>query len=178
MKHTYFIIGLFIVGFFFGGFLHQHDYFVVTFWDWFGKTISHPVFITILSGSLVYLLGQALVMFILQPFQEYKKIKGDISFRLKFYTNVYSTTHVTEEMEKEVREKLRRAACDLERIYETIPAKWFFKIPNEQQIALASTRLIGLSNGVGMMEQTRLNAKAADEIRQLLGIRDYQAIPH
>lgn len=139
--------------------------------------ISHPAFITVLSGTIVYSIGQSIVMFVLLPLQEFIKIKGDISFRLKFYANAYTTHQLSERIEYEVYEKLRRAGCDLERVYATIPVKWLFRsiIPNERNVAKAVSLLISISNGVGLREQNAHNAKAADQIRKLLEIRDYQS---
>lgn len=142
------------------------------------EILSHPAFITVLSGTLVYSIGQAIVMFVLLPLQEFIKIKGDISYRLKFYANAYTHFPLADSTQYEVYEKLRRAGCDLERIYATIPMRWLFRwiLPSEKDIAKAISLLIAIANGTGTKDQIRNNERAADQIRGLLRIQDYQNV--
>ena len=49
-----------------------------------------PSFTTILSGVVLYLLGQYFHIIWLIPLQEYKKIRSEIARKLLLYANVYS----------------------------------------------------------------------------------------
>lgn len=136
---------------------------------------SNQVFQTVLSGVLVFILGQVLIRFVIEPIQELKKTIGKISYELKFYANVYTSANIAPETFWEVSKVLRKLASELEANYNAIPIKDIFSftrvIPCFVQFSKASENLIRLSNGAGDKEFPVKNAEAADKIRSALGIK-------
>ena len=53
------------------------------------KSLS-SIIITVISGVLVFIIGQILKEIWLTPLQEYKKLKSKISFSLSYYAQYYS----------------------------------------------------------------------------------------
>lgn len=74
------------------------------------------VFGTIISGVLVFVLGQIFIEFYLQPKKELNELRGKISWALVYYANVYSNSGAIRNMSKsrdEVSEELRKLSAEL-----------------------------------------------------------------
>jgi len=138
-----------------------------------------PSFTTILSGVVLYLLGQYFHIIWLIPLQEYKKIRSEIARKLLLYANVYSNVvrsdEKSEEWKKEhieVMDQLRILAAELEGYIQTL---YWFKpgIPSKKKLSQAVSNIVGLSNSCidpYPVEQSKMNHDRADEIRKLLKI--------
>jgi hypothetical protein len=113
---------------------------------------QNPVFQTVISGVLIFLLGEILQIFFLAPLKEYKRIVGAIDNRLKYYSNVILTIATPEESIREVHKLLRELSCDLESAYKQIPCRVVFcrlrLVPAQIEVAEAAKCLIFLSNTV------------------------------
>jgi hypothetical protein len=128
-------------------------------------------FLTVLSGALVFVVGQTVQQFILEPLQEQRRVIGDIAFELLYHANV-GRFH-TQEYRGEVGYTLRRLAGELHRTRSTIPlyrllerTPWVVKT---DYVMKASSGLVGWSNSViGGSEDTAREHK--DTIRTSLGI--------
>lgn len=110
--------------------------------------------LTALFGVTVYVTGQILQKFIIEPLQEQRKLKGEIAFALIYFANVNIVFNTEIEKEKAVdaSKELRKLASDLRRGLELIPLYWFFAflriVPSSKAIYKASEGLVGWSNTV------------------------------
>ena len=139
--------------------------------------------VTVVSGVLVYLLGEMLQTIWLTPLQKYKSIKHDIAVALSFYAREYANViDIANEDEKrvqkysEVSTKLRALSCELTGFIETL--SWFkFGIPSKKRLTEAAKLLMGLSNSLfspynvsPTTQECRDNSILANEILTLLGM--------
>jgi hypothetical protein len=144
--------------------------------------VNNQVFNTVISGTLVFVLGQTIQQFILEPVQKYRKTVGKIDNRLKFYSNII-TSNIFENdktMLNEITDSIRNLSCDLESSYKQIPLTKLLAslgvIESEKDVAKAAQALIFLSNaggrgenkGIGMCETQIGN------VRRLLNIKHLQ----
>ena len=138
-----------------------------------------PLLTTILSGVIVYLLGQYFHVVWLIPLQEYKKIRSKIARNLLLYANVYSNVvRIDEKSDKwknehiEVMDQLRILAAELEGYIQTL--HWFkLGIPSKKKLSQAVSHIVRLSNSCidpYPIEQSKMNHDTANEIRKLLKI--------
>src|SRR5438445_11867119 len=113
---------------------------------------ASTVFWTVFAGFSVFVLGQIVVKFVLEPIQEFYKLTGEIGHSLVYYANVYSNTDVSGETErKEAHDKFRGQSCELFAKAYTIPLfrLWslFRLLPKRDDVEKAGGYLIGLANG-------------------------------
>ena len=106
--------------------------------------------ITVVSGALVFILGQLFIEFIMKPIQEFKDIRARVAWALVYYANIYGNPQDIKYKSEDhdiAREKLRMLAADLEAFVIRKP-KVLKKIYDDKKILEARSQLIGLSNGV------------------------------
>lgn len=106
--------------------------------------------ITVVSGVLVFILGQLFIEFIMKPIQEFKDIRARVSWALVYYANIYCNPQDKQKESKKhnvAGEKLRMLAADLQAFVVRKPKllKFFY---NDKKILEASSELTGLSNSV------------------------------
>ena len=109
---------------------------------------------TIVSGVLVYIIGELLQTIWLSPLQKYKRIKHDVavalSYHARVYVNVVDIAHIDNAVKKEyceVSDKLRSLSCDISGFIETL--SWFkIGIPSKKKLRDASDLLMLLSNSL------------------------------
>lgn len=146
--------------------------------EWFVNYLLPPL-TTILSGVIVYLLGQYFHIIWLIPLQEYKRIRAEIARKLLLYANVYSNVVRIDEKSDELKnehikamEQLKFLAAELEGYIQTL--HWFkFGIPSKKKLSQAASYIVGLSNSCidpYPIEQSIRNCDKADKIRKLLKI--------
>jgi hypothetical protein len=106
--------------------------------------------LTVFAGFVVFVGGQIVQRFLLEPIQEQRKVIGDIAYMLLYHDNV-GQFH-KEEYRGEVGYTLRRLAGELRRTRSTIPlyrlleqTPWVAKTDN---VIKASSGLVGWSNSV------------------------------
>lgn len=141
------------------------------------------IVITVISGVLVYIIGQILKEIWLTPLQEYKKIKAKISFSLSYYAQYYSNVvdfatcgEKTKETYKSASDEMRKISCELDGFIETL--SWFKPcIPRKSKLYKASREIMGISNGFFCPYNTNKtgttinnNIKARKTISKLLKI--------
>lgn len=111
------------------------------------------IFYTIIAGVSVFVLGQMVLKWIIEPVQELRKLKGEILFHL---SNDYATIQNANTVKKEV---ALGAGKDLERLGASLLAaeylipmykhtKRFFNLPESESIRLAAKRLRLMSNSM------------------------------
>jgi hypothetical protein len=135
------------------------------------------VFLTVLSGVLIFVLGQLILKLVIEPVQEFKRTVADIALALIEYANVYANPGVADqEVAKKVSEELRKLASRLHSQIYLIPSYQVtakvFRLPSRKKITNCSEDLIGLSNGVfeASANLPIVNCQRADAIRHSLGI--------
>jgi len=139
--------------------------------------MENQVFFTILSGTLVFVIGQIVQRFLLEPIKEYKKIVGTIDNKLKYYSNILTNTIFSQDkkMLVEITDVMRGLSCDIESAYKQIPlTKGLSKlkfIETKEEIADVAQGLIFLSN-VGGRDESRIDKcdERINEIRKHLKI--------
>ena len=136
------------------------------------------VFLTVLSGVGVFVIGQIFVKFVIEPIQEFYKLTGQIGHSLIYYANVYSNTEVSPEPElKAAQETFRQHACDLHLRAHTIPLYGLWArirlLPPRTNANAAGSNLIGLSNGVydKSAKAGEMNDKSRQRIEALLNLK-------
>lgn len=135
------------------------------------------IFLTILSGVIVFILGQLVLKLLIEPIQEFRKTVADIAHALIEYANIYANPGgVSHESEKKASEELRKLSSRLNAQMYLIPfyqiiAK-LFRLPPRDKLVGAASDLIGLSNGVfkSASDLVLPNLERSERIRITLGI--------
>jgi hypothetical protein len=132
-------------------------------------------FQNIIPGIIVLILGQCLLMFVIQPLKDFKKSIGKIDNKLKYYANVIvSGNNLPDEMKLEAAKSIRDLSCELEASYKIIPFKQFLEyraiIQTKKEIADSARSLIFLSNNTAREGQWNKNADEIAKIRKNLNI--------
>jgi hypothetical protein len=139
--------------------------------------MNFTVFSTVLSGVVIFVLGQLIVKLLLDPVQDMKKTIGQISHTLVESAHVISNPGVpTKEIMDETSSSLRKLSSQLHAHLYIIP--WYgvtakvFQLPSKTKLLAASSALIGLSNGVykGNGKVYEFNAKKVEKVCDSLGI--------
>lgn len=144
------------------------------------SSLVGETFLTVISGVIVYVLGQYIKEIWLDRLQEYKAIKAKIAKALVYYANYYSNLHIgatpNEKYEK-ASDEIRQLASELTAFAETI--YWFrLGIPKPKILKEASSNLIGLSNRFyapttdSVLRYIEHNDHAAKEVRRLLNLKE------
>ena len=139
--------------------------------------MNNQVFYTVISGTLVFVLGQILQRFLLEPIKEYKKTVGKIDNKLKFYLNILTNTVFSKDQQRivEITDLMRNLSCEFESTYKQIPlTNWLSKlgvIEKKKDVAKVAQGLIFLSNAGGR-DESRIDKcdERINEVRKLLKI--------
>ena len=137
------------------------------------------IIVTVISGVLVFIIGQILINIWLTPLRQYKELKKEVVYKLSYYANLYSNVidlsdysdsdKFVEEF-KLASDELRKLSCSLKGFAETI--SWFrIGIPNQKTINDSADLIMLLSNSFftpyntgESHEQNRENYYIANEI--------------
>lgn len=135
--------------------------------------------LTIISGVLVFVIGQVILERVIKPLQEYKKIKSKISYLLAFYANVYTNpimrdgrnTIQDRDHADKVALKLKEAACELVGFKQQKN-----KLVSKDNIEKANTNLLKLSCGLytdseHIDERIMQNEEYVKEIMKALNLK-------
>ena len=132
------------------------------------------IFFTVISGVLIFVIGQAVQTFILKPIHDFKIVLGEISHKVKFHLNVITNSGLREEMVRLSSGDMRDLSCQLESRYLAIPFNDFFGnikvIPKRNNIKEAAEDLIQLSNASGKRGYEEKNANAVNNLKKNLKI--------
>ena len=107
---------------------------------------------TILGGVLVYVIGQLLSKFLIDPTHELKKAIGEVRFNLAFHAPIIRTPIArTPERSDKAYEALLKSSCELLAKVDAIPFYGFLScislgfLPSKKCTREAATQLRGLS---------------------------------
>jgi hypothetical protein len=133
-------------------------------------------FLTILGGLLVFVAGQFILKFIIDPLHALKKTIGEIEHALIYHAPAIQTPVGKTEREDAAQEALRKLSCDLRVNIESLPLYsllivLYWKLPSKKNGLSAASRLIGLSNGVHEKDRSE-NYDIANFIRRKLNITE------
>jgi hypothetical protein len=138
---------------------------------------------TIIVGVIVFVAGQLLGNFIIDPIHDLKKLLGEIRFGLIFYAQAILTPVGDVDAEKEASKILRTMSCDLRSKVAGIPFYNFLSgisrgfLPNKKNIYAASIQLMGLSNSVSQPNRPEKNAARIEFIEKVLAFDPFDAEP-
>lgn len=134
--------------------------------------MSGPLLTAILA-VFVFAVGQAVLRFVLEPIQEYKKLIGEVAHALLFYANRGPYGFTLEQLE-ETANDLRgmsgriRSSIFYVPFYDTIALMGF--IPKKSDALEAATQLVGWSNSLKREDSSIDNLKRRRIIADKLGI--------
>ncbi|HVO22479.1 MAG TPA: hypothetical protein VMW56_02505 [Candidatus Margulisiibacteriota bacterium] len=129
--------------------------------------------LTVIGGVLVFVAGQSLGKFVIEPVHDLKKLIGEVRYALVFHAQAIHTPVGDRTREDMAAETLRRLSCDLRskvgaipfyRLWSTISCGF---LPSKHDAFAASTELLGLSNSVHQPDRAR-NADRVADIERLL----------
>jgi len=143
------------------------------------------IFATVVSGTLIFVTGQIILKFIIEPIHKQKEIIGEIADALIYYANVYThpvfkdeskNSEVGKKREKG-HEEFRKFACQIVSKTQLIPYYETLStlkiVTKKQKIIKARGNLIGLSNGMWSCidsEGIKHNDRDAEELKSLLDL--------
>jgi hypothetical protein len=133
------------------------------------------VFWTVVAGVAVFVFGQAVVKFVIEPWHEYRMLVGHIAHAVILYSTANANPELVSPVPiEEARRELRSLSGELWQRTYAIPLYgpisrvcWF--APTWQEIREAASGLIGLSNSLG---DYRFTGDYIPKIRKGLHIYD------
>ena len=136
------------------------------------------IFITIISGTFVFVIGQTFLKLFIEPWQLHRECIARIANRLLFYDNVFSNPGIhAEEKMREASVETRELASDLSACCYRIPLYEFLSrvkvFPTMKIIFEVQKNLIGLSNSTHSGKAGH-NAARSDKIKSLFKIQIYE----
>ena len=111
--------------------------------------ITSNVFITVISGVLVFVLGQLFNEYFLKPIQDYKQLRAKIAYHLTLYAHFYMNPITIDQSNEDYQNasyEIRKLAAEVDSIIELKPFANFF-IARKKILREVSKNLIGISNG-------------------------------
>jgi hypothetical protein len=106
---------------------------------------------TVIAGVLVFVLGQVVVKFFIEPIHSQSQLLGEIAHSVTFYANVDSGLK-DKEFLNEVSLILRKQASQLRASVWTVRWYWLWQflgaVPKKKNVLTASAELIGWSNSL------------------------------
>ncbi len=135
------------------------------------------IFLTILSGVLVYVIGQVVLKILLEPVQEMRRSIGNISHSLLYYANIIANPGVTD------KEKIDDASTHLRSLSSEIQSHLYlvpmydrtarlFRLPNRDEVMDAAKMLIGLSNSLHTAASENIYEKNAKRVAKICDALD------
>lgn len=135
------------------------------------------MFETILSGVLVFVIGQTILKLVVEPIHGLKKTFGEISHGLRVNAPfIYRPNDLPEELAKSVQSDLLSLSGRLSSALMLVPAYSFwgcvFRLPTKSQVNKASGTLITMSNLINSGGNVPLEQmiKASQDTSDILGI--------
>ena len=141
---------------------------------------ASEIFLTVISGVLVFVLGQLFNEYWLKPIQKYKELRAKISYELTLYAYLYMNPTVYGKSNKEAdaaSDEIRKLAAEVDAMIELKPFCNFLIAP-KSVLADVSKNLIGLSNGFysnDVVRNVETNGKCRSEIYDLLNLKSHKA---
>lgn len=117
------------------------------------ELFNNTIFLTVLSGVLVYILSQLFLELIVNPQKEYKGIKHKIIYTMKLYCCYYHNPYNLLDEKRNIREKeeydfaskeMRKVGAELAAYIGTIPQ---IRLKKRKKLNEVLDSIIGISNG-------------------------------
>lgn len=114
-------------------------------------------FITVFSGTLVFVLGQIINKFFIEPIHNQSKVVGKIGYNLIFYSYIINNPGLSldtmpQDVRQEAYQELRGLASEIMMRTYIIKGYCFFEklkiVPRQNYISEVSSDLIGLANSI------------------------------
>jgi hypothetical protein len=149
------------------------------------KSIVTAAF-TILGGITVYVVGQLLSKFFIEPVHELRKTIGEVRFNLAFHApEIHTPIGRTKERSDKARDALMKSSCDLLAklqaisLYDRLASISKGVLPSRKSVEDAAVQLRGLSTyvhetGDKANEALEVIAKRVERIEKLLGLKPLQ----
>lgn len=118
------------------------------------KLVTNQTFLTVVSGTLVYVLSQLFLELIINPRKEYKKMKQKVLYNINMYCCYYTSPYNLIRENSNVRpiEEYKTASTELKKIGSefasyigTVPK---FRFKKRKKLLEVQQSLIGLANGL------------------------------
>jgi hypothetical protein len=137
---------------------------------------------TVLVGIFVYVVGQLLSKFFIDPIQELKKVIGEVQFNLALYAPVISTSLArSQERSDKASEAFMKSSCDLLArvnaipLYRALSARFPCFLPSREAVTAAAKALRGLSHSVYEKNEKSSSNNQIEETRRLEENKKYVA---
>lgn len=135
------------------------------------------VFVTVLSGTLVFTLGKIIEEWVIKPRLMYKSIVAKIIVAMHEYCHIYSNGGVRTVYSQEAYSDLRKLVGELEATYNTHTLKWvyilFKALPKRRDNMKVSDRLIYLANATSTQREPTDIQRAEEFIAKKLKFSYY-----
>ena len=136
--------------------------------------LTSNTFLTVVSGTLVFVLSQLFITYFLNPIKEFKELKAKISYTLIFYACYYSNPCGNNEdkngMWRETSDSLRKTAAEVGSFIQRKPKYNAFIVSNKNLLEVQKS-LIGLSNGCFKQNCVDGNLRNVEKIEKLLHLK-------
>lgn len=145
------------------------------------QQIVYTSILTIIGGVLIFVIGQIILKFYIDPIQKLDECRGNICDALLFYRNIYLNPNSTNKRKmRETSKKIRELATELLAKQNMVRGRHFFEelnfIITKKNIHYAHKALIGLSNSIeevspeDVQEAIKINRNREKEIKKGLKI--------
>lgn len=133
------------------------------------------IFATVISGVLVFVIGQMIIKLWLEPVHKFKRTISDIALYLAEHAQVIAGPGLLGSKHEEL------ASQELKRLYSQLSARmylipcykhsaWILNLPSVPQVDDAVRHLRGLSNGMSKGGVGSKNTSRSQRIKDALGI--------
>ena len=129
--------------------------------------------LTVMVGVLVFVIGQLLVKFVIEPIQELKKSLAEIHYSLVFHARPILSSFGKEDWDDTAQDMLRKLSSDLSSRIGAVPLydRWVSMshkfLPEKKKALEASRFLVTLSNSVHDQDRSK-NGDIVNKIFLLL----------
>lgn len=111
------------------------------------------LFVTVISGVLVFVLGQILLYWVIDPVQEFRKLRGEIVFLLaNHHAAIHGAQIIDQKEAVKVLDSLHVLGAKLHSAMELIPCysytKRIFRLPPAEKLRFAAGRLRLMGNSM------------------------------
>lgn len=131
--------------------------------------------LTIVTGVLLFVVGQFFAKFIIEPVQELKKILGKIRYSLAFHSRPIASSIGKPEWDDSAEETFRKLSCNLRSKIDEIPLYGWWSslspkfLPSRSSSLEAARLLMALSHSVHDPDRSK-NTGISDKISSLLNL--------
>lgn len=135
------------------------------------------IFLTILSGFLVFVFGQIFLKLVIEPVQQLKKTIASAGYTLvKFAHIIHNSDNVDQEERLSVFKDLRELSAQIYSATELVPlfsvTRLVFGLPEKKIIYQGSKNIIGISNWIHIQHEHKMGhiIKNIQEVYGNLGL--------